>query len=447
MEEMDIFGKEGFSCRTVSAKLGTKGDLVQIYNGLIHYQGELGDFWYNPKEFEVCRYYDGSSHDYLHYIGKGDSVSLPKGCISTRRMFWKCELPEGFQLVDFDTSSVTVMVEMFAHCTLPDGFNLDDKFDTSKVAYICGMFEDCKMPDNFTVGSNFTILSAVETYDMFSDCVLPEGKTLSDFDESPYFIVSWLKQRKYYLQGKEKVHYEGILGNFDYDPREFIITCALDRNECIHYHGDRNSVSLPKGCINTRNMFEGCDLSKGFKLVNFDTSEVVDMSCMFYGCKLPSSFSLGDGFDTGRVKDMGYMFCDCEFPQGFTLGEKFDTSSVIEMYSMFESCVFPEGFSLGGKFDTSNVTDMAGMFAKAKLPEGFFLGEKFTFETATNLNNMFYCVEFPKGFSLNDFTFTANRDYADMFSGCKFPAGFRIGGFPIKRLGKIICSFTSKIVL
>lgn len=60
---------------------------------------------------------------------------------------------------------------------------------------------------------------------------------------------------------------------------------------------------------------------------------------------------------------------------------------------------------------------------------------------------MFYCVEFSKGFSLNDFTFTANRDYADMFSGCKFPAGFRIGGFPIKRLGKIICSFTSKIVL
>lgn len=47
----------------------------------------------------------------------------------------------------------------------------------------------------------------------------------------------------------------------------------------------------------------------------------------------------------------------------------------------------------------------------------------------------------------DDFTFTANRDYADMFSGCKFPAGFRIGGFPIKQLGKIICSFTSKIVL
>jgi len=132
---------------------------------------------------------------------------------------------------------------------------------------------------------------------------------------------------------------------------------------------------------------------------------------------------------------------------GFFLGNKFDTSNVECMKEMFAFCVFPEGFSFGDKFDTSKVFDMAGMFAKAKLPEGFILDDKFTFGTAINLSNMFHCVDFPKGFSLNDFTFTANRDYADMFSGCKFLAGFQIGGFPIKQLEKIICAFTSKIVL
>ena len=60
---------------------------------------------------------------------------------------------------------------------------------------------------------------------------------------------------------------------------------------------------------------------------------------------------------------------------------------------------------------------------------------------------MFYCVEFPKGFSLNDFTFTANRNYTDMFSRCKFPANFQIGGFPVKHLEKIICAFTSMTIL
>lgn len=189
------------------------------------------------------------------------------------------------------------------------------------------------------------------------------------------------------------VHYQGELGDFWYDPNEFSI--GQIGSDMLHYEGNGNSVSLPKGCINTRHMFEVCVcvLPEGFQLIDFNTSDVINMSHMFYGCKLSKGFSLGD------------------------------------------------------KFDTSNVTDMAGMFAKAKLPEGFILGDKFTFGTAINLSNMFYCVEFPKGFSLNDFTFTANRDYADMFSGCKFPAGFQIGGFPIKQLGKIICSFTSKIVL
>lgn len=117
------------------------------------------------------------------------------------------------------------------------------------------------------------------------------------------------------------------------------------------------------------------------------------------------------------------------------------------MKEILGCCKLPTDFSLGDKFDTSKVFDMTGMFAKAKLPEGFILGEKFTFGTAINPSNMFCCVEFPKRFSLNDFTFTANRDYADMFSGCKFPVGFQIGGFPIKQLEKNICAFTSKIVL
>lgn len=45
MKEMNMFEKIGFSCRTVSAKLWTKDGLVQRYDGLLHYQGELGDFW------------------------------------------------------------------------------------------------------------------------------------------------------------------------------------------------------------------------------------------------------------------------------------------------------------------------------------------------------------------------------------------------------------------
>lgn len=76
-------------------------------NKLVHYKGELGDFCYDPKEFEVVNEGYGQ---YLHYVGFGKAVNLPKGCVNTRYMFYQCSLPYGFTLGnDFDTSKVTDM--------------------------------------------------------------------------------------------------------------------------------------------------------------------------------------------------------------------------------------------------------------------------------------------------------------------------------------------------
>lgn len=62
-----------------------KGILRETQNGLIHYEGELGVFDYNPEEFEINRYFTS----YLHYCGTGNSVNLPKGCTNTRYMFYR----------------------------------------------------------------------------------------------------------------------------------------------------------------------------------------------------------------------------------------------------------------------------------------------------------------------------------------------------------------------
>lgn len=88
---------------------------------------------------------------------------------------------------------------------------------------------------------------------------------------------------------------------------------------------------------------------------------------------------------------------------------------------------------------------MSGMFKDCELPSGFSLGDKFTFKVVINVSEMFFGAHISEGFSLNDFN--VNRDYADMFFLCKFPADFQIDSFPIKQLKKIVCSFTSEIVL
>lgn len=97
-----------------------KGILRETQDGLMHYEGELGVFDYNPEEFEVI-YIDGG--DALHYIGY-HAVRLPEGCINTRYMFAQDYLPEGFLGWWFDTSSVVNMEHMFDSCHFYEGFTL-----------------------------------------------------------------------------------------------------------------------------------------------------------------------------------------------------------------------------------------------------------------------------------------------------------------------------------
>ena len=195
------------------------------------------------------------------------------------------------------------------------------------------------------------------------------------------------------FSGEEKsnlIHYEGVLGVFDYDPREFEVVVRVDASECLRYCGNGKSVDLPDGCINTRHMFVCCRFPDGFSLgKNFDTSKVTNMEGMFKECRLPEGFSLGEHFNTSNVTDMSGMFESCKLPGDFSLGEHFDTSNVAYMSRMFECCELSENFSLGEYFDTSNVISMKHMFFRCGLPEGFSLGEHFNTSNVIDMTSMF----------------------------------------------------------
>lgn len=220
---------------------------------------------------------------------------------------------------------------------------------------------------------------------------------------------------------KNLVHYEGVLGIFNYDPEEFKIG-KMWYLDYLYYHGNGKSVNLPEGCTNTRFMFCDCKLPEGFTLgENFDTSKVTSMTGMFSVCRLPQGFSLGKNFDTSNVTDMISMFRFCKIPEGFSLGESFNTSKVNNMASMFGECKIPEGFSLGSKFDTSNVIDMSYMFAECELPRGFSLGKKFDTSNVTDMKRMFQKCELPIDFSLGKHFHTSNvTDMEHMFRECKY---------------------------
>ena len=84
-----------------------------------------------------------------------------------------------------------------------------------------------------------------------------------------------------------------------------------------------------------------------------ETSDVTNMSSMFYGCSSLTSVPL---LDTSNVTNMSSMFYGCS---SLTSVPLLDTSNVTNMKSMFYGC---SSLTSVPMFDTSKVTEMHNMF-------------------------------------------------------------------------------------
>lgn len=91
-------------------------------------------------------------------------------------------------------------------------------------------------------------------------------------------------------------------------------------------------------------MFFNCNALTSLDLGNFDTSNVTTMNRMFYNCNKLTSIDLSN-FDTSKVSDMGYMFSDCKSLTSLDLSN-FDTGKVTTMISMFSGCAALETLDL-----------------------------------------------------------------------------------------------------
>ena len=94
---------------------------------------------------------------------------------------------------------------------------------------------------------------------------------------------------------------------------------------------------------------------------NFDTSNVTDMSGMFYYCSKLTSIEFGNKFDTSNVINMQRMFENCTNLTSITFGNNFNTSKVTNMIYMFDDCRSLTSLNLSS-FNTSKVTYMNYMF-------------------------------------------------------------------------------------
>ena len=106
-------------------------------------------------------------------------------------------------------------------------------------------------------------------------------------------------------------------------------------------------------------MFYGCSGLTSLDLSHFNTQNVTKMSGMFYGCSGLTSLDLSH-FNTPNVTNMSWLFDGCSGLSSLDLSY-FNTQNVTNMSWMFYGCSGLTSLDLS-HFNTPNVTYMSGMF-------------------------------------------------------------------------------------
>ena len=108
-------------------------------------------------------------------------------------------------------------------------------------------------------------------------------------------------------------------------------------------------------------MFYGCSGLTSLDLSHFNTQNVKGMSGMFSDCSGLTSLDLSH-FNTQNVTDMGWMVSGCSGLPSLDLSH-FNTQNVTDMRRMFSDCSGLPSLDLS-HFDTQNVFDMTLMFSR-----------------------------------------------------------------------------------
>jgi len=241
-----------------------------------------------------------------------------------------------------------------------------------------------------------TYLSTIYTYEG------TEGDITSSWSKKPELKSDWFKKQS--IVSKNEVKSIKLVANTT-SISNYSFSWSGGENVTVYYNKDDSSITIatPGNCIFapfiSTWLFSEFTNASSIDIDVLDTSNVTNMSCMFYGCKSLTNLNLSK-FDTSKVKSMNGMFSDCMSLTNLNLGN-FNTLNVTNMSVMFNNCILLRSLNLSN-FDTSNVTDMDNMFSSCK--------------SLTSLN-------------LNSFDTAKVNDMRSMFEGCKSLTSLNLSNF------------------
>ena len=169
------------------------------------------------------------------------------------------------------------------------------------------------------------------------------------------------------------------------------ITVSSTYNLALHANANSTKVIFDESFANyypttTKNMFSFCrQLTTIEHMEYLNTSQVTDMSNMFYVCEALPTVDLSH-FDTHNVTDMSSMFSCCSLLQEINLHD-LDFSSVVNLEGMLNQCLAITEIDLSG-ISMPNAENMSRTFSNCRAVTSI----DFTGFSAPNVTNMSYLL-------------------------------------------------------
>ena len=169
-----------------------------------------------------------------------------------------------------------------------------------------------------------------------------------------------IKNKIYFLNKSKKFNEDNIEIYYNSEKTKKFKSYIRPEQEGLH------SIKLlfKENITDCMEMFQDCKNITSIDLSNLKTENVKDMSYMFNNCSNLTTINLSS-FETLNVNRMKNMFCFCTKLTQIIGLSYFNTSNVIDMHEMFFGCESLASLNLSS-FDFTNAKDIRFMLFKCK---------------------------------------------------------------------------------
>ena len=342
-----------------------------------NYTGTLVDV---GQDIPAYVYYVEEGETYTVYFLSEDKIYAPE---DSSKLFSGMAALTAVDTTNFDVSRVKIMDRMFYNSRKLKQVDVSN-WDTSNVTSMNGTFFYCQSIDGLDV-SNWDVSKVTTMYAMFYDC-----KELSALDVSNWDVGS-VTIMEFTFGGCRKI--------------EYLDVSNWDVSKVTSFDSFLSSSSSNVGNMGLKSI----DVSK------WNTSNVVDMFGMFYGCGSLTKLDLR-GLDVENVTNMSHMFCDC-----YNLTEidytGWNTASIQTVDAMFNNCNSMTVIDVT-EFDTETLEETSQMFEACYSLERIVGLETWVTPNLNNMQQMFQSSGKLKEVDLSAFNTSKVDDTQYMFNGC-----------------------------